>query len=176
MLRGEKTGLRARHEADVPVLHMAFYDDVASQARGNPLPWTPIAAESGHSPFAVKEPSDTAASFSVVDLASGDLAGAAALWGIDAHNRTAHLGVTLLPAFRGRGMDLDVVRVLCRYGFTVRGMRRLQVDTLADNAPMIAAATRAGFTHEGTLRRASWVLGGFTDLTIMGLLDDEWTP
>jgi RimJ/RimL family protein N-acetyltransferase len=39
---------------------------------------------------------------------------------------------------------------------------------------MIAAATRAGFTREGTLRGASWVDGAFADEAIFGLLTADW--
>jgi RimJ/RimL family protein N-acetyltransferase len=65
--------------------------------------------------------------------------------------------------------------VLCQYGFTVRGLHRLQLETLADNAAMIQAAVRAGFVHEGTLRNAAWVNGTFLDEVIFGLLDTEWS-
>lgn len=174
MMRGEKTGLRARRAADVPVLHTGLHDDVASRSREDSQPWRPISADSAHSPFALAEPSAEAAHFSVVDLGSDSLAGAALLWGIDAHNRTAHLGISLLPDFRGRGLGTDVVRVLCEYGFAVRGMQRLQVETLADNTGMITAATRSGFTSEGTLRRAAWVYGAFADMVVLGLLAHEW--
>lgn len=173
MMRGKKVGLRARHEADTPVLH-ALHEDVASRSREDPRPWQPIPPGS-HSPFALSEPSDVVACFSVVELDSQDLAGAATLWGIDTHNRAAHLGITLLPAFRGRGLGSDVVRVLCEYGFAVRGMQRLQLETVADNASMIAAATKAGFAIEGTLRRSAWVYGAFTDEVVLGLLAHEWT-
>lgn len=170
-MRGEKVGLRARHEADVPVLHR-LHEDVASRSSQDPRPWQPLPPE--HSPFGVAEPSEKAAPFSVVVLESQELAGGAVLWGIDTHNRTAHLGISLLPAFHGRGLGSDVVRVLCAYGFVVRGLQRLQVETLADNAPMIAAATKAGFTIEGTLRRSAWVYGAFVDEVVLGLLADEW--
>jgi RimJ/RimL family protein N-acetyltransferase len=66
------------------------------------------------------------------------------------------------------------VRVLCRYGFEVRGMHRMQVETLASNAAMIRAATRAGFTREGILRQAAWVTGAFEDEVILGQLASEW--
>ncbi|MEU3979457.1 GNAT family protein [Streptomyces sp. NPDC026672] len=174
MIRGQKVGLRARHEVDVPVLHAALHDDVAGRARTDSRPWQPISAGSPHSPFAVTAPSETVAQFSVVELESQALAGAALLWGVDTHNRSAHLGLSLLPEFRGRGLGTDVVRALCVYGFTVRGLQRLQVETLADNAPMIAAARHNGFTLEGTLRHAAWVQGEFLDETILGLLSTEW--
>lgn len=176
MMRGKKTGLRARHEADVQVLHEGLHNEVATRSREDTRPWLPIPPGSAHSPFAIAaEPSDGAVPFSVVELESEALAGAALMWGIDMHNRTARLGISVLPAFRDRGLGTDVVRVLCEYGFAVRGLQRLQVDTLADNAPMIAAARKAGFTLEGTQRRSAWVYGEFADVVLLGLLAHEWT-
>ncbi|MFI1093765.1 GNAT family N-acetyltransferase [Streptomyces sp. NPDC020917] len=174
MIRGEKIGLRARRESDVPVLHSELYDDVATRSRADSRPWRPVAPDSGHSPFAVAGPSEGAACFSVVELDSRELAGEALLWGIDTHNRMAHLGIALRPAFRGRGLSADVLRVLCDYGFAVRGLQRLQIETLTDNAPMLAAATGVGFTREGTLRNSAWVYGAFADEAVLGLLAREW--
>jgi RimJ/RimL family protein N-acetyltransferase len=150
-----------------------LYDDVETRARADSRPWQPIPPGSG-SPYVVTGQVDHAACFSVVELATGALAGEALLWKIDLHNRTAHIGISLLPAFRGRGLGSDVVRVLCRYGFAIRGLHRLQAETLADNDAMILAASRAGFAREGTLRRSAWVNGGFADEVILGLLATEW--
>ncbi|HET9080367.1 MAG TPA: GNAT family protein [Trebonia sp.] len=173
MLRGEMTGLRARHDSDIPVLHAELYDDIATRVRSDSRPWYPIPPGSA-SPYQVTSPGDRAACFSVVELASGELAGEALLWDIDLHNRSAHVGISLLPAFRGRRLGTDVVRVLCRYGFAIRGLHRLQAETLADNAAMIQAASRAGFRREGTLRRSAWVNGDFADEVVLGLLATEW--
>jgi RimJ/RimL family protein N-acetyltransferase len=103
-----------------------------------------------------------------------EVAGEGLLWGIDVHSRLAHVGVSLRPALRGRGLGADTVRVLCRYAFVVRGFHRLQVDTLADNHAMIRAAQGSGFVLEGTLRRSAWVLGEFVDEVVLGLLAEEW--
>ncbi|MEV6840400.1 GNAT family protein [Streptomyces sp. NPDC051133] len=139
-----------------------LYNDVATRSRQDPRPWQPLPPGSAHSPYAVAEPSDTGAHFSVVELESQELAGAAGLWGIDTHNRSAHLGLALLPDFRGRGFSSDIVRALCEYGFAQRGLQRLQVETLADNTAMISAAKKAGFTVEGTLRCAVWAYGALS--------------
>ena len=175
MLSGEKVLLRARHEADVAILQSELYDDVATHSRADTRPWRPISPASSASPYAIVDPSDTASLFSVVELAGDELAGEAVLWGIDLHNRLAHIGLSLRPAFRGRGLGSDVVRVLCRYGFEVRGLHRIQIETLTDNAAMIHAALQAGFVREGVLRRATWVSGSFVDEVILGLLDSEWS-
>ncbi|MFE0508430.1 GNAT family N-acetyltransferase [Streptomyces sp. NPDC058964] len=175
MLRGSRIGLRARHEADVPVLQAELYDDVVTRSRADSRPWRPIAPGSAASPYAVADPGDEAACFSVVSLEEDDkLAGEALLWGIDTHNRSAHLGISLRPMFRRRGLAVDVLRVLCDYGFAVRGLHRLQLETLADNTAMIRAASRAGFTQEGKLRSSAWANGGFVDEVVFGLLADAW--
>ena len=174
MLRAGKVGLRARDETDVAVLHAELYEDIAVRVQADSRPWRPIPAGSAVSPYAVSEPRDDNSVFSVVELASGELAGEALLWAIDLHNRMAHLGVSLRPAFRGRGLGADVVAALCEYGFAVRGLHRLQVETLASNAAMIRAASRAGFVHEGRLRRAAWVSGEFADEVILGMLAADW--
>jgi RimJ/RimL family protein N-acetyltransferase len=147
---------------------------VAGTARADRRPWRPISPGANASRFRITEPDDSYASFSVVDLDGGTLAGTAVLWNIDAHNRSAHLGIALRPAFRGRGLGTDVVRVLCQYGFVVLGLHRLQVDTLADNTAMIRVATELGFVREGLLRRSAWVTGDFIDEVILGLLATEW--
>jgi RimJ/RimL family protein N-acetyltransferase len=85
----------------------------------------------------------------------------------------AHVGVELLPGFRGRGLGADAVRVACRYGFALRGLHRLQLETLSDNHAMIAVAEKLGFTREGVTRGSSWVNGRFMDDVIFGLLAEE---
>jgi RimJ/RimL family protein N-acetyltransferase len=171
MLRGEKVLLRARQDEDIPILHTQLYNDVPTHSRADSRPWRPVPVSA--SVYRTTEPSDSSAYFSVVDLADNRLAGEALLWGIDLHNRLAHVGIALLPSYRGRGLAADTVRVLCHYGFVVRGLHRIQIETLAENTAMISTARRAGFTLEGTLRRSAWVYGSFVDEVILGRLADE---
>jgi RimJ/RimL family protein N-acetyltransferase len=172
---GRCSSLVPTSEAVITRHHTAL---AVMRSRADAVPWRPIPPEAAESPAAAAAPSDEKTSFSVLELEleSQELAGEALLWGIDMHNRTAHLGISLLPAFRGRGLTVDVIRVLCEYGFAVRGLQRLQVETLVDNTAMIAAAIRVGFSVEGTLRRSAWVCGAFVDRVVLGLLAQEWAP
>jgi RimJ/RimL family protein N-acetyltransferase len=172
MLRGNAAGLRARLESDVAILHSELYDDAETRSRADSRPWRPLPLAA--SPYQVSDPVDDAAFFSVVELSSGELAGEALLWGIDLHNRAAHIGISLRPMMRGHGLGTDAVRVLCHYGFTIRGLHRLQAETLADNVAMLRAAAAAGFVREGTLRRSAWLDGDFADEVVLGLLSAEW--
>jgi RimJ/RimL family protein N-acetyltransferase len=127
------------------------------------------------SPYRQAEDRNSVIRFSVVELAIGELAGEAGMSGIDLHNRHAEIGLVLRPACRGRQLGTDVVRVLCHYGFVIRGLHRLQITTLADNHAMIAAAVRAGFVLEGTSRDVAWIDGGFADGVTLSQLAGEWS-
>ena len=182
MLSGELTGLRARTADDAEILHEELYEDVEDWVAGlEPALGTagvrPGIALRGGGPGRGATRA-RARRRRVLDRRAGHRrAGRAtvALWGIDAHNRMAHIGIELRPAFRGRGLGVDAVRVVCRYGFALRGLHRLQLETLADNHAMIAVAEKLGFTREGATRGSSWVNGRFMDDVIFGLLAEEFT-
>lgn len=174
MLKGEKIGLRARHEDDIPVLLTGLYDDVDYFSRAEDSPWRPISPGSKNPMLKVGGEDPHKVKFSVVDLESDALLGTAILWGIDSHNRFAHIGLGLLPPSRGKGYGTDTVAVLCHYGFAVHGLRRLQIETLSDNTAMLRSAERNGFVREGVLRSSAWVLGEFMDMVVLGLLAEEW--
>ncbi|MFF4647673.1 GNAT family N-acetyltransferase [Streptomyces sp. NPDC001389] len=139
-------------------------------------PWWPVGPGSQDPRLTVDDKEQRSVRFSVVELDGGMLAGTATLWGIDTHNRVAHIGLGLRPGFRGKGYGTDVVAVLCHYAFVVRGLRRLQIETLADNAPMLRSAERNGFVREGVLRSSAWVLGEVLDEVLLGLLAQDWEP
>ena len=176
MLRGELTGLRAHTDNDIEVFETELLTDVETRIRATGRPWLPVAPGAADSPYRQAEDRNAVVRFSVVELATGDLAGEAVMSGIDLHNRHAEIGLVLRPAFRGRHLGTDVVRVLCHYGFAIRGLHRLQITTLAENRAMIAAAVRAGFVLEGTTRDAAWIDGGFADGVTLSLLSGEWSP
>ncbi|HEX5118231.1 MAG TPA: GNAT family protein [Pseudonocardiaceae bacterium] len=175
-LTGDLVRLRARIEADVPVLDTELHDDVAGDVRSSRRTWRPMSPGAQASMNRMAEPMDRAAPFSVVTVADDTLAGAAVLWDIDTHHRSAHIGLDLLPGFRGKGLGTDVVRVLCHYGFTVLGLHRIQIETPTDNHAMIRVAERVGFRREAVRRHAVWAMGEFLDDVILGLLAGEWTP
>ncbi|MEU3603017.1 GNAT family protein [Streptomyces sp. NPDC006798] len=176
MLKGAKVGLRARHEEDIPVLLAELYNDVVNGSRSEGSPWRPLVPGTKDPRLVGDDSDDKCVRFSVVELEGGNLVGTATFWGIDTHSRSAHIGIGLLPEARGKGYGTDVVAVLCHYGFTVRGLHRLQIETLADNTAMLRSAERNGFVREGVLRSSAWVLGEFLDEVLLGLLAQDWKP
>jgi RimJ/RimL family protein N-acetyltransferase len=173
VLHGDRVTLRGRADVDEPVLTAELFEDLDTFSRSSTSPWRPLALGES-SPYANREVSAGIARFTVVDRSSQELLGAATLWGIDTHNRSAHVGVSLRAAVRGRGYGTDTVAVLCHYAFVVLGLHRLGLETLADNEAMLAVARRCGFVPEGITRESSWLTGRFTDDVLLGLLATEW--
>lgn len=106
--------------------------------------------------------------------ADGEPVGVAGLWQLDLHNRRAQVALTLKPEARGLGYGKDTLTVLCEYGFGLRGLHRLQAETLDTNLAMRHVAESVGFTREGLLRRQDWHPTGWRDVVVYGMLADEW--
>jgi RimJ/RimL family protein N-acetyltransferase len=144
-------------------------------------PWRPESLEQAYARYdkdLSEGPDHSFERFTVVPRDRADEPGSgvgyALLWGIDVHHRAAHVGLALVPEARGHGYGLDAVRMLCDYGFRVRALLRIGLETLTTNAGMIATAEAAGFVREGVLRSVGFVDGERVDEQLFGLLYEEW--
>jgi RimJ/RimL family protein N-acetyltransferase len=177
MLTGRLVRLRESRRDDVEAMFVLDADP-EYVALASALPFQPrsLAARLAEFDKRQTESDPTSASFTVqrLDDEAGAAVGQVGLWGIDLHNRSAHVGISVLPSARGQGLGRDAVEVVCRYGFEIRALERLTLETLALNAAMNATALATGFVAEGRLRSSSWYLGRRVDEVIYGLLAHEW--
>lgn len=174
MLRGRTVLLRSIERDDVAQLH-EWTSDPATWGLTAAAPWAPRTVTEAQKRFDDGERwavSDTAVPFAVE--AEGALAGSVSLWGIDTLARSGHLAISLGPHARGRGWGSDACRVLLGYAFRLRGLHRVQLEVLADNAAAVRAYEAVGFVHEGRRRQSAWVDGAFVDELFMGVLEPEW--
>ena len=73
-------------------------------------------------------------------------------FGIEADEGKAELGYIVAPAARGRGVATAALRLLTDWGFSERGLLRLELLISVDNVASIRVAERAGYVKEGVLR------------------------
>ena len=167
--------LRPVEREDLPDIHS--WESHAEWTLLSDRPYVPETLEQLRKAYDAGErwhPTDTAVPFAV--QAEGRLVGTTTLWGIDLHNRRAHLGIGLGPDFRGRGYGGHAVRALLSYAFVDRGLHRVQLEVLVDNVAAIRAYEAAGFVQEGRTRGSAWVDGRFVDELWMSALSTEWQP
>jgi len=179
MLHGQTIILRELRRADLEVLHKAFDSDPAVHALVSPTPWVPVPVERRQALFDERLTKDKDGDHAVFAVQRRDdpqdrCLGTATLWGMDAHNRSAHVGVMLVAAARGHGVGREAVSLICEYAFAHRDLHRVQLDTLGANEPMQAVAKACGFTLEGRRREAAFVVGERDDEVVFGLLARQW--
>lgn len=163
--------LRPLRPDDVEPLWLARLDPVL-WAQTTEKPYVPQTLTEARARLEAPATGDDA-SFAVE--VAGQLAGRAALFTVDPLARTGEVGLSLLPEHRGRGHGRDVLRVLLRLGFRTRNLRRIHLQTLASNAPALAAYRAVGFVEEGRLREHAWVEGAYDDVVLMAVLRADWS-
>jgi RimJ/RimL family protein N-acetyltransferase len=177
MLTGRVVGLREQRRGDVEALFELDGDaEHVSLADSRPFQPRSLAAREAEYDKRQTEQDPKSAFFTIqrLDDEASAAVGNVGLWDIDPHNRSAHVGISLLPSARGQGLGRDAVGVICKFGFQIRGLERLSLETLSVNAAMQATALACGFVEEGRLRSAAWYLGRRVDDVLYGLLAHEW--
>lgn len=116
--------------------------------------------------------SSEAESFWIV-TAAGDKLGLIRLF--DLEDETPLFDLRLAPAARGMGYGTQALRLLCQEVFALRGKKRFEGYTRADNRGMIRVFQKCGFRKEAH-HRASWPdeQGRVHDSVGYTLLRAEW--
>ena len=171
MLTGERVVLRPVRPDDVEPL-WRMRQDRLTWAQTNDAPLLPQTLAEYRARYEVPSTSDDA--HFAVDV-DGRLVGRAVLFKVDALARVGEVGLSLLAEARGHGYGRDVLRVLLDYAFRSRNLRRVHLQTLASNAPALAAYRAVGFVEEGRLREHAWVEGTYDDVVVMSVLRSEWS-
>ncbi len=111
----------------------------------------------------------------VVLVMCGDVAAGMVSWSHQGWfgNQCWSIGITLSPAMRGRGYGTLAQRQLVDYLFRQTQVERIEAYTDAANEPERRALLKAGFTFEGTLRRARFRDGGWADGSLYSILRSE---
>jgi aminoglycoside 6'-N-acetyltransferase len=92
----------------------------------------------------------------------------------DPVTRHASVDLFLDPAFHGRGLGTEVVRMACAHLIDERGFQRLTIDPETENEAAIACYRKVGFRPVGVMRRYQRDrFGVWKDCLLMDLLADE---
>ena len=170
-LEGQLVRLRAREESDLEHFYrwindwevIKFLGTRYVQSRKYEQEW-----------LASGDPSLSNTRFVVETLADRRTIGWVGLHTGSPENRTADLGIAIGEHdFLDGGYGSDTMRVVCRYGFNMMNLNRIDLTVFDWNPRAIRVYEKVGFQHEGVLRDAMWKAGRWNQLVYMGLLRGE---
>lgn len=170
-LRGSAASLRLAAERDIPEVLIAHQDDPHLHRRlglGRP----PSGAELGRRVEAgpADRASGTAVWLTMVAPGSDDCCGQIDVHDVDWDHLRAELGIWVAPADRGRGIAAEALRLSGHWLLAGCGLKRVQLTTEPDNAPMRRAAEKAGLHEEGVLRGYLRERGRRVDVVMLSLI------
>jgi RimJ/RimL family protein N-acetyltransferase len=85
-------------------------------------------------------------------------------YGPNAASLAFNMGISLVPAARGRGIGTLAHRLLVVYLFATTSVHRVEASTDVANIAEQRALEKAGFRREGVLRGAQYRAGAWRDL------------
>lgn len=171
-LEGDLVRLRAREPGDEPLLYAWFNDPAVTEHLTVRYPVSHAAERDFIE--GVQRVGYESAVFAVDTLAEGVHIGGCSLAVPAPENRCATLGIAIGDRSRwDAGYGTDTMRVLCRFGFAMMNLHRIELDVYAANARARRVYERIGFRTEGVRREAIYQRGTYVDVIRMGLLRGE---
>jgi RimJ/RimL family protein N-acetyltransferase len=113
--------------------------------------------------------------FAIHTLDSDQFIGFISLFGIDWNHGNTWVGIGLGERkYWGKGYGTDAMRTVLRYAFTELNLHRVTLGVFEYNPRAIRSYEKAGFVHEGRVRKVLSRNGKRWDAFEMGILRDEW--
>lgn len=174
IIRGEHVYLRPAERDDVPTFVRWFND---ADVLRNLAMFAPMsdAAESAWFDRMLAAQGTTDYHFVICLLADGRPIGTIGLHDISWKDGTADFGIAIGEKDEwNKGYGTDALRAISDFGFGALRLERIGLFVYAGNDGARRAYEKAGFVHEGTLRRAHFARGEHHDVHVMSLLLSEW--
>jgi RimJ/RimL family protein N-acetyltransferase len=112
--------------------------------------------------------------FSIETLASPQMIGTCGLRAGQPEDRCATLAIWIGDkVFWNGGYGTDAMIILCRFGFEIMNLHRIELDVYADNPRAQHVYEKLGFVVEGRKRDHDFRAGQYRDTVMMGLLPGE---
>jgi RimJ/RimL family protein N-acetyltransferase len=91
----------------------------------------------------------------------------------DIYRKNAEIGYFLVPEHWGKGIMTTAIKAVSSYAFREFDIIRIYAETFCDNIGSGRALTKAGYSHEATLRRSIIKNGVIRDACIYSLLRED---
>jgi RimJ/RimL family protein N-acetyltransferase len=174
IIRGEQVYLRAAERGDVPtfVRWMNDAEVLAHLAMFAPMSQ---AAEEGWFDRMIAAQGSTDYHFVICLIADDRPIGTVGLHEISFVDGRAEFGIAIGERSEwDKGHGTDATRAICDFGFGALRLERIGLFFYDGNDRARRAYEKAGFVHEGTMRRAHFSGGEHHDVHVMGIVREDW--
>jgi RimJ/RimL family protein N-acetyltransferase len=89
------------------------------------------------------------------------------------HRLTAEMGYYIGEGHWGRGVMAEAVRLMCAYIFANTDIVRIFAEPFAQNRASCRVLEKAGFSHEGTMRRNAIKNGEIIDMEMYAIINNS---
>jgi RimJ/RimL family protein N-acetyltransferase len=174
VIRSERLYLRPAERADLPDFVRWFADADVKRHLALRAPFS-LAMEEKWFDGLLERQGKTDYHFVACLVEDGRPIGTVGLHGLDLENGTAEFGISIgEKGVWNRGFGTEALEAVCDFGFGALRLERIELHVYEANAPAVRSYEKAGFRHEGRLRRAHFSEGRHLDVLVMALLRDEW--
>lgn len=171
MLKGKRVTLRALEREDLPNCHRWLNDEEVTRHLGRNDPLSMVEEEQ----WFEKQVTDKANLVFAIEDEDGNYIGNISLHKIDFRNGTAEIGIVIGEKDAwGKGYGPEATLVLLRYAFEDLRLHRVRSAAFAENLRSIRCQEKCGFVREGVRREAIFRFGRWHDLTLFGILAEEF--
>lgn len=112
--------------------------------------------------------------YAVVTRDDGRVVGSVNAWWRSVEHRQGEVGFVFARDAQGRGYAREATAALLDLLFAELDLHRVYASTDARNAGSLALLGRLGMRQEAHLRHSEWFKGGWGDLVVFAVLQDEW--
>lgn len=169
---GAITRLRAREAPDEQLFHAALNDPEVTEYLDPRYPVSRVllaeqfeqdrGASFAHARFTIERTLDNQA------IGWGSLSGGSP------EDRSATLGIVIGDrTCWDSGYGTDATRALCRFGFQMMNLHRIQLTVFGENQRALHVYEKLGFRAEALERDAIFWRGRYHDIVLMGMLEGE---
>lgn len=174
IIRGDQVFLRPSERDDLPLFVRWFNDAEVLRNLAMRAPMSD-ASEAAWFDRMLAAQGVTDYHFVICLLDDGRPIGTTGLHGLDLQNGSAEFGIAIGEKSEwDKGYGTDALHAICDFGFGELRLERIGLSVYAGNDRARRSYEKAGFTHEGVLRRAHFARGEHIDVHVMSLLRDEW--
>lgn len=175
VLRTQRLVLRAFEDSDEDAVLEACSDELVQQWTTVPKPYTRAHARRFVHEVAPESWANGSAAIFAVTLEGRTVACVGLHLDRRADPGIGEIGFWSTPAHRGQGIVTEALDAVCRWGFSVCGLTRIEWYAEVGNEASRRVAEKAGFTAEGLLRGFLPAKGGRADAWSASLLASDIT-